>query len=187
MVAAPPSTEAMPILRFSVFEVDSVSGELRKRGSRLHLREQPLRLLLALADQAGQVVTREQLRHRLWPDGTFVDFDRAINKAVSELRGVLGDSAERPRFVETHSKRGYRFVAAVEHDTHPPLARPADGGHSDAEMACLTGQYLWNRRTVTDLYSSMGCFEDALAVDGGYAPAHAGLANTNVLLGIWGL
>src|SRR3954453_1775045 len=177
---------AMTVLRFGIFEVDPASGELRKRGSRLRLSEQPLRLLLALLDQPGQIVTREQLRHRLWPDGTFVDFDRAINKAVSELRGVLGDSAETPRFVETHTKRGYRFVAAVEHDTPAPLARPAEAVHSDAQMACLTGRYLWNRRTVTDLYSSMACFEDAIAIEGGCAPAHAGLSNANVLLGIWG-
>jgi DNA-binding response OmpR family regulator len=104
MVAVlPRHKKAMPILRFGVFEVDSASGELRKRGSRLRLSEQPRRLLLALVDQAGQVLTREQLRQRLWPDGTFVDFDRAINKAVSELRGVLGDSAATPRFIETHS------------------------------------------------------------------------------------
>src|SRR3954463_13742765 len=178
---------AMTILRFGIFEVDSASGELRKRGSRLRLSEQPLRLLLALLDQPGQIVTREQLRQRLWPDGTVVGFDPAINKAVSELRGVLGDSAEMPRFIETHSKRGYRFVAAVEHDTHAPLTGPAERVHSDADMACLTGQYLWNRRTVRDLYSSTGWFEHALAMDRGCAPAHAGLANTNVLLGIWGL
>lgn len=120
-------------------------------------------------------------------DGTFVDFDRAINKAVSELRAVLRDSAETPRFIETHSNRGYRFIGAVEHGPDAPLARPAEGVHSDAELACLTGRYLWNRRTVTDLCSSIGCFEDALAIDRGSATAHAGLANTNVLLGIWGL
>ena len=82
----------MAILRFGIFEVDSASGECQKGGRRLRLREQPLRLLLSLLDQAGHTVTREQLRHRLWPDATFVDFDRAINKAVSEVRGVLGDS-----------------------------------------------------------------------------------------------
>src|SRR5436190_1459239 len=86
----------MTVLRFGMFEVDSASGELRKGGSRVRLSEQPLRLLLALLDQPGQIVTREQLRQRLWPDGTFVNFDRAINKAVSELRGVIGDSADMP-------------------------------------------------------------------------------------------
>ena len=104
----------MPILRFGIFEVDSTAGELRKRGFRLRLREQPLRLLLTLLSVAGRVVTREQLRQELWPDGTFVEFDRAINKAVSELRAVLGDSASSSRFVETLPKRGYRFVGPVE-------------------------------------------------------------------------
>ena len=109
----------MPILRFGVFEVDPDSGELRKRGFRLRLREQPLQLLLMLIEHAGRVVTREQLRHRLWPDGTFVDFDRAINKTASELRGALGDSASSPRFIETLSKRGYRFVCPVEGSPRP--------------------------------------------------------------------
>ena len=117
----------MPILRFGVFEVDPDSGELRKRGFRIRLREQPLRLLLTLIEQAGRVVTREQLRHRLWPDGTFVDFDRAINKATSELRGALGDSASSPRFVETLSKRGYRFVCPVECGPRAPRGSTSAG------------------------------------------------------------
>jgi DNA-binding winged helix-turn-helix (wHTH) protein/Tfp pilus assembly protein PilF len=177
----------MPILRFGVFEVDPDSGELRKRGFRLRLREQPLRLLLALIEQAGRVVTREELRHRLWPEGTFVDFDRAINKAASELRGVLGDSASSPRFVETLSKRGYRFVCPVEGSPRAPWASTSDGFPSDAQRACLTGRYLWNRRTVSDLNSSIGFFEHALEIDEECALAHAGLADTNVLFAIWGL
>ena len=177
----------MSILRFGVFEVDSDSGELRKRGFRLRLREQPFRLLLTLIDHAGRVVTREQLRHRLWPADTFVDFERAINKAVSELRGALGDSASSPRFIETLSKRGYRFVCPVDGSPSPLWASTSDGFPSDAQRACLTGQYLWNRRTVTDLHSSIGFFEHALEIDDGCALAHAGLADANVLLGIWGL
>jgi DNA-binding winged helix-turn-helix (wHTH) protein len=177
----------MPILRFGVFEVDSDSGELRKRGFKIRLREQPLRLLLALIDQAGRVVTREQLRHRLWPEGTFVDFDRAINKAASELRGVLGDSASSPRFVETLSKRGYRFVCPVDGSSRAPWDSTSDGFPSDAQRAYLTGRYLWNRRTVGDLYSSIEFFEDALEIDDGCALAHAGLADANALVAIWGL
>jgi DNA-binding winged helix-turn-helix (wHTH) protein/Tfp pilus assembly protein PilF len=176
----------MSILRFGVFDIDRDSGELRKRGFKLRLREQPLRLLLALLGDAGRVVTREDLRHRLWTDGTFVGFDRAIDKAVSELRAVLGDSARHPRFVETLSKRGYRFIGSVEQVSHSAVARPHDGVHSDAQLAYLTGRYLWNRRTVTDLYSSISCFEQALAVED-CALAHAGLADANVMLGIWGL
>lgn len=177
----------MPVLSFGAFEVDSDSGDLRRRGVRLRLSEQPLRVLLTLIDHAGRVVTRDQLRQRLWPDGTFVDFDRAINKTVSELRAVLGDSASSPRFVETLSKRGYRFVCPLEDGPRAPSTSEPEGFHSEAERACLTGRYLWNRRTVTDLYSSMGFFEDALAIDTGCARAHAGLADANVLLGIWGV
>src|SRR3954468_3319677 len=133
----------MTVLRFGMFEFDSASGELRKRGSRLRLSEQPLRLLLALLDQPGQIVTREQIRRRLWPDGTFVDFDRAINKAVSELRDVLGDSASEPRFVETLSKRGYRFIYSVERTSPRPVRGTEEDLQSDAHVACTIGRYLW--------------------------------------------
>jgi DNA-binding winged helix-turn-helix (wHTH) protein len=83
----------MPAFRFGVYELHIEAGELRKGGSRIRLREQPFRLLLTLIAHAGLVVTREQIRRQLWPQGTFVEFDRAINKAVSDLRDVLGDSA----------------------------------------------------------------------------------------------
>jgi DNA-binding winged helix-turn-helix (wHTH) protein len=177
----------MAILRFGIFEVDSASGECQKGGRRLRLREQPLRLLLSLLDEAGHTVTREQLRRRLWPDATFVDFDRAINKAVSEVRGVLGDSASRPRFIETLAKRGYRFIGSVENVPSSASALSPERVHSDADLALITGRYLWKRRTVSDLYASVACFEQALAIDRGCARAHVGLANASVLLGIWGL
>ena len=126
----------MPVLRFGVFEVDPYSSELRKRGGRLRLREQPLRLLLTLIEQAGRVVTREHLRRRLWPDGTVVEFDQAINKAASELRNALGDSASSPRFVETLAKRGYRFVCPVEGRPRAPWTSTLDGFPTDAQRAC---------------------------------------------------
>src|SRR5882762_1123027 len=101
-------------VRFGAFEVDIGAGELRKHGSRLRLQEQPFLVLTALLEQPGEVVTREDLVRRLWPDGTFVDFDRGLNAAVTRLRQVLGDSAENPRYVETVARRGYRFLADVE-------------------------------------------------------------------------
>jgi DNA-binding winged helix-turn-helix (wHTH) protein/Flp pilus assembly protein TadD len=177
----------MPIVRFGVFEIDSESGELRKRGLRLRLRDQPLRLLLVLAENAGRVVTRDQLRYQLWPDGTFVDFDRAINKAVSELRSVLGDDPSNPRFVETLSKRGYRFLAAVENGRNCATAWEPGDVESDARLACVRGRYLWNRRTVADLHASIRYFELALEIDRTCTLAHVGLADTHLLLGIWGL
>lgn len=103
---------AATLLRFGAFEADVQSGELRKQGKRIGLQEQPFQLLLMLLEAPGQVVTREELRSRLWPRTT-VDFDHGLNKAIGKIREALGDSAENPRFVETVARRGYRFVADV--------------------------------------------------------------------------
>jgi len=97
-------------IRFGTFEVDVRAGELRKGGARIRLQEQPLRILEMLLAHPGQLVTREELRGRLWPSHTFVDFEHGLNKAINKLREALGDSAETPRFIETVPKRGYRFV-----------------------------------------------------------------------------
>jgi cholera toxin transcriptional activator len=102
------------IFRFGVFEADAGSGELRKSGMRLRLQEQPFQALLMLVERAGQVVSREELRQKLWPADTFVDFDHGLNTVINKLREVLGDSASRPRFIETQAKRGYRFLPVVE-------------------------------------------------------------------------
>jgi TolB-like protein len=102
------------LVRFGTFEVDFQTGELRKSGVRLALQEQPLRILGALLAQPGAVVSREELRRRLWPEGTFVDFEHSLNAAVRRLRIALGDEADVPRFIETVHKRGYRFVALNE-------------------------------------------------------------------------
>jgi DNA-binding winged helix-turn-helix (wHTH) protein len=101
------------LVRFGVFELDLRTGELRKRGARVHLQEQPFQLLAMLLERAGDLVTRDELRRRLWPDDVFVDFDIGLNKAVAKLRTALGDSAESPHFVETLERRGYRFIAHV--------------------------------------------------------------------------
>jgi DNA-binding winged helix-turn-helix (wHTH) protein/tetratricopeptide (TPR) repeat protein len=116
-----PSDE-LPVIRFGVFEVDRQSGELRKQGVKVRLRDQAFQVLLLLLERPAEVVTREELRRRLWPADTFVDFDRGLNKAVNRLRETLGDSAESPRFIETLPKRGYRFIASVE--TGPPRRLP---------------------------------------------------------------
>src|ERR1700757_176545 len=99
--------------RFGVFELDLRAGELRRNGSKVKLQEQPFQVLAELLDRPGQVVTREELRNRLWPADTYVDFDHSLNAAIRRLRDALGDSAENPRFVETVARRGYRFVAPV--------------------------------------------------------------------------
>jgi TolB-like protein/DNA-binding winged helix-turn-helix (wHTH) protein/tetratricopeptide (TPR) repeat protein len=101
------------ILCFSDFEVDLRSGELRKHGIRIKLQVQPFHVLRILLEHPGEVVTREELQKRIWPADTFVDFDQGLNNAVKKLREALGDDAEKPRFIETLSKRGYRFIVAV--------------------------------------------------------------------------
>ena len=101
------------LIRFSVFEVDIRSGELRKRGVRIPLQQQPFRILSRLVERPGEVVTREELHRELWPADTHVDFEQGINGAVKRLREALGDSAETPRFIETLPKRGYRFIAPI--------------------------------------------------------------------------
>ena len=107
------------LFRFGPFQVNSASGELLKNGNRVKLQEQPFRLLVALLENAGEVVTRDDLRHRIWRDDTFVDFDSSLRVAVGKLREALGDDAENPRYVETIPKRGYRFLAP---ETYPDLA-----------------------------------------------------------------
>jgi TolB-like protein/DNA-binding winged helix-turn-helix (wHTH) protein/cytochrome c-type biogenesis protein CcmH/NrfG len=101
-------------LRFALFEIDLQAGELRKSGARLKLQEQPLQILIALLLKPGEVVTREELRKKLWDADTFVDFEHSLGTAINKIREVLGDSAEKPRFIETLPRRGYRFVAPVE-------------------------------------------------------------------------
>jgi len=101
------------LLRFDGFEVDLAAGQLRKRGIRIGLRDQPFQVLASLLEHPGQVVTRDDLRRRLWPGEVFVDFDNSLNIAIARLRTALGDSAEHPRFIETLPKRGYRFIGEV--------------------------------------------------------------------------
>ena len=105
--------EQPPPVFFGVFEVDLKACELRKHGLRIKLPEQPFQVLVVLLEKPGEIVTREELRNRLWPGDTFVDFDHGLNNAVMRLREVLGDASENPRFVETIPRRGYRFIAPV--------------------------------------------------------------------------
>ena len=106
-------------IRFGTFEVNSQTGELRKRGQKVKLQEQPLQVLVALLERPGELVTREELRSKLWPADTFVDFDHGLNAAVKRLRDVLGESADAPIFIETLARRGYRFVAPVSGSSVP--------------------------------------------------------------------
>ncbi len=110
-------------LRFGIFEADLRAGELTKQGRRISLQDQPFRMLVMLLEKPGEVVTREELRARLWPQ-TIVDFDHGLNKAISKVRDALGDSAESPRFIETVARRGYRFLAVVSAVSDAPPALP---------------------------------------------------------------
>src|SRR5947209_8098918 len=100
-------------IRFGIFELDRDAMELRKHGIRLRLKDQPFQVLASLLDRPGQVVTREELKERIWAKDTFVDFDQSLNKAVNRLREALNDDAGQPRYIETVPRRGYRFVAPV--------------------------------------------------------------------------
>lgn len=104
-----------PVLKYAFddFEADLKAAELRRGGTRLKLQLQPFQVLIALLEKPGEVVSRDELRLRLWPEDTFVDFDHGLNTAMAKLRDVLGDSATRPRYVETIAKRGYRFNGEV--------------------------------------------------------------------------
>jgi len=109
-----PGSRSSGITRFGVFELDLAAGELRKNGTKLRLQDQPFQVLALLLERVGDVVTREELRQKLWPADTFVDFDHSLNTAVNKLRETLGDSASSPRYIETLARRGYRFIAPVQ-------------------------------------------------------------------------
>ncbi|MGB8062177.1 MAG: winged helix-turn-helix domain-containing protein [Candidatus Sulfotelmatobacter sp.] len=106
-------------IRFGVFEVNLRTRELRKKGHKLRLQDQPFQLLTLLLESPNQVVTREEIQRKIWHADTFVDFDHGVNRAINKLREALGDSADNPRFIETLSRRGYRFIAPVQRDPQP--------------------------------------------------------------------
>ncbi|MGO4885960.1 MAG: tetratricopeptide repeat protein [Bryobacteraceae bacterium] len=117
------------VLRFGPYQVNRETGELSENGSKLKLQDQPFQILVALLERPGEVVTREDLRQKLWPDDTFVDFDNSVNIAVRKLRQALNDNATQPQFIETLPKRGYRFIASVEPSAQRPLESPPSAVH----------------------------------------------------------
>jgi cholera toxin transcriptional activator len=139
------------IARFGVFELDFRAGELRKNGARLRLQEQPFQVLAVLLERAGDVVTREELRQKLWPSDTFVDFDHSLNTAINKVREVLGDSASSPRYVETLARRGYRFIAPVQ-------------GAAGAELAGGTAVAQSGSKQSTESLSPAGAMHPELEV-----------------------
>src|SRR4051812_40100544 len=110
---------------FGPFAFDELSGELRKHGVRVRLQGQPLQILLALVQQPGRVIARDEFQQQLWKGSTFVDFEHGLNTAMNRLRQALGDSADQPRYIETLPGRGYRFIHSVEDsNTKPVLVMP---------------------------------------------------------------
>ena len=132
-------------IRFGAFEVDLPSGEVRKSGSRIKLQDQPFKVLQILLEHPGELVTREELQSRIWPDASFGDFDHAVNIAVGKLRAALGDSAENPSFIETVPRRGYRFVATLDEDPVDTHQRPS-GINGDASGSAAS---VFNRTRLT--------------------------------------
>ena len=138
-----PTNSSFRVIRFSTFEVNLHTGELRQRGQKVKLQEQPLQILAALLERPGELVTREELRNKLWPADTFVDFDHSLNAAIKRLRDALGESAERPIFVETVARRGYRFIGNVELPAANPSGRSdLDGMKRDAETGRIASKVL---------------------------------------------
>jgi DNA-binding winged helix-turn-helix (wHTH) protein len=159
------------VVRFGLFELDVKTGELHKRGVKVGLQEQPFQVLAMLVAQPGELVTREELRQKLWAEAVCVDFDHGLNKAVGKIRRALGDLAESPRFVETLERRGYRFIAPVEYipDAGASAAASAVPAHlarlawGDRTIALGEGTHLIGRDPVAAIWI------DSATVSGGHA------------------
>jgi TolB-like protein len=160
------------LFKFGPFEVDLRTGELRKRGIRLSLQEQPLRILTALLERPGDIVTREDLCRRLWPQGTFVDFEHSLNAAVRRLRVTLGDTAETPKFIETIHRRGYRFLSW---STYAALDRAPAARLAVLPFIAFDGEFRTGR-------FSEGLTEETLTQVARLCPSHVGvLARASVI------
>jgi TolB-like protein/Tfp pilus assembly protein PilF len=177
------------VKRFGTFEVDMRARELRKGGIRVRLQDQPFEILAVMLEHPGEVVTRDELRQRLWPEGTFVDFEHSLNAAIKRLRAALGDDADNPRFVETLHRRGYRFIAAVEsegqpvrhlHVVRPPASKPA-ADSVNVRLVVLPFANLSN--DPTQEYFSDGLTEEMITQIGRLCPGRLGvIARTSSML-----
>src|SRR5690348_688826 len=129
------------ILRFGLFEADAARGTLTRSGLRVKLQDQPFRVLILLLEKPGEIVSRDVLRQKLWPEGTYVDFDGSLNVILKKLRAAIDDDSDNPRFIETVPRRGYRFIApvdAAEPETHSP-AGVAANGQNGAQTPAASG------------------------------------------------
>src|ERR1700678_1929604 len=136
------------VLRFGTYEVSFQSGEVRKAGLRIRVQQQPMKLLEMLLQRPGEVVTREELCRRVWPNENFGDFDMALNIAIGKLRSALGDSAENPRYIETLPKRGYRFIADVSVVDGDSRTKRPESAAGDLPETAQGNQFQSNGSTV---------------------------------------
>ena len=175
--------------KFGAFEVDLRARELRKGGIRIRLQDQPFEILAVMLERPGEVVTRDELRQRLWPAGTFVDFEHSLNAAVKRLRAALGDDADNPRFVETLHRRGYRFIAAIEAEGQPvrnlhvvrPTAAPPVNNLASVRLVVLPFTNLSS--DPTQEYFSDGLTEEMITQIGRLCPGRLGvIARTSSML-----
>jgi TolB-like protein/Tfp pilus assembly protein PilF len=184
-----PVERPVTVKRFGTFEIDLRARELRKGGIRIRLQDQPFEILALMLERPGEVVTRDELRQRLWPAGTFVDFEHSLNAAIKRLRAALGDDADNPRFVETLHKRGYRFIAAVEtergqlprtmHVVRPPARAQEDIG--TVRLVVLPFANL--NADPTQEYFSDGLTEEMITQIGRLCPRRLGvIARTSSML-----
>jgi TolB-like protein/Tfp pilus assembly protein PilF len=177
------------VKRFGIFEVDLRARELRKGGIRVRLQDQPFEILSMMLERPGDVVTREELRERLWPAGTFVDFEHSLNAAVKRLRAALGDDADNPRFVETLHRRGYRFIAPVDSDApagrnlHVIRATPSRPVHDPVSARLVVLPFANLSDDQSQEYFSDGLTEEMITQIGRLCPGRLGvIARTSSML-----
>jgi DNA-binding winged helix-turn-helix (wHTH) protein len=159
------------VFRFGVFELDVQAGELRKHGLRVKLQDQPLQILTILLERPGEAVTREQLQQKLWAGNTFVDFDHGLSGAINKLRAALGDSAENPRFVETLSRRGYRFIAPVIRPGERDVVRTLPSNAHSRQSVKWQSRVLQRRTLVSGI--ALVVLAGAAAFDVWFGRSHA--------------
>ena len=153
-------------IRFGPYELDRATGELTKFGHKLRLQDQPFQILVLLLARPGEVVTREQLQRKLWSSDTFVDFEHGLNNAIKRLREILIDSAEKPRYIETLPRRGYRFIAPVE--------EPVAAATSPVEATASVGAHTVRTRSRWELVAAAAVLVLALIAAAGWRPTTAG-------------
>jgi len=146
IVASPAKSN---VVRFGIYEFEPHAKELRRGGLRVRLEGQPVAILKMLLDRPGELVTREELQKELWPADTFVDFEHSLNAAVKRLRAALNDSAENPSYIETLSRRGYRFIAPINGRDAPSEDHASIAIRSPAQaQAAFSGRGLWLKDVV---------------------------------------